>query len=355
MKFIQKIPINGFRTCCNILFSVFVCIFVFSVGKAQSPPHWIEISLVDTIPYAQFGTDHISNNRYPPSACFDGDVVTCWVSGTGTDTSSLYLRLPERDNLVLNLFAGYGKSKKLYELNSRPKSIRLSILAAVNPDGFVSEKAMLYKAVRFSQTQTVQLADRFGIQSIPLDFAPRALAEFKKRVLQQYDKNFNIPKADSCLILQMEIVDTRPGSRYKDVCISEIYFNDCLLSPAATGFSPIKNVYLNRAENELLLDDADNRGVIAYRDTAAVLQIMDISPDNRWAVVISMPAEIEGRAETTYLLFDLVARELMNTRLEKQTGNYLSGNDMYIETGDNGRVYLNYSGTDFNFHKIELR
>lgn len=355
MKFIRKIPIDGFRACSNILFSVVVCIFLFSLARAQSPPGWIEISLVDTVSYARFGTDHISDKRYPPSACFDADVATCWVSGTGKDTSSLYIRLPEQDNLILNLFAGYGKSKKLYELNSRPKAIRLSVLVAVNPDGFVSENTTLYKAVRFPQTQTVHLADSFCVQTIPLNFAPQALDEFKKNVLQQYNKNFTIPKADSCLILQMEIVDTRPGRRYQDVCISEIYLNDCLLSTAAAGFSPIKKVYMNQAENELLLDDADNPGVIVYRDTAAVLQIMDISPDKRWAVVISMPAEIEGRAETTYLLFDFLTREQMNSQLEKQTGNYLSGNEMYIETGENGRVYLNYSGTDFEFHKIELR
>jgi hypothetical protein len=355
MKFIRKIPMSGFRTCCNILFSIFVCIVVANFSMAQSPPSWIEINLVDTVSYVPFGTNHVSDKRYPPSACFDANIATCWVCGTGINTSSLYIKLPERDNLILNLFAGYGKSEKLYELNSRPKSIRLSVLAAVNPDGFVSENAVLYKAARFPQTQTVHLADSFGIQSIPLDFAPQALAEFKKNVLQHYDKNFSIPQADSCLILQMEIVDTRTGSRYRDVCISEIYFNDCLLSTAAAGFSPIKKVYLNQAENELLLNDADKSGVIAYRDTAAVLQIMDISANKKWAVVMSMPAEIEGRVETTYLLVDLLSRKLMNTQLEKQTVNYLSGNEMYIETGENGRSYLNYSGTDFEFHTIELR
>jgi len=354
MKFFQKTPISGLRTCYNIVFAVVVCFLVFSPCRAQSFPGWNEISLVDTLSYVQFGTDHISDTRYPPSACFDANVSTCWVCGTGTDTSSLYLRLPERDNLVLNLFAGYGKSKKLYACNARPKTIRFSILAAVNPDGFVSEKSTLYKTVRFSETQTVQLADRFGIQSIPLDFSHRAAAVFKKKVLQHYDETFNIPQADSCLILQMEIVDTHPGSRYEDVCISELYFNDRLLSPVAAGFSPIKKVYLNRRENELLVDE-DTGGVIVHRDTAAVLQIMDVSSDNRWAVVISMPAEIEGRAETTYLLFDLLTRKLMNSQLETQTGNYLSGNELYIETEGNGRSYLNYSGTDFNFHKIELR
>jgi hypothetical protein len=350
MKLIQRTPINGFRACCNILF--FVCMLV---GGAQSPPGWIEISLVDNNSYARFGTDHIYDNRYPPSACFDADVATCWVSGAGTGAASLYIRLPERDNLRLNLLAGYGKNEKLYEWNARPKSIRLSVLAAVNPDGFVSENATMYKTVRFSQTKTVDLVDICAVQSIPLDFSPQRLSEFKKNVLRQYEKDFDIPKADSCLILQLEIVDTRPGSRYGDICISEIYFNDCLLSTASAGGCPIEKVYLNREENELLLDDGENRGVRAYRDTAAVLQILDISPDKRWAIVISMPAEIEGRAETTFLLFDLLTRELMNARLEKQTGNYLSGNEMHIETGENGRVYLNYSGTGFNSHQIELR
>ncbi|MBN2688172.1 MAG: hypothetical protein JXR85_08330 [Deltaproteobacteria bacterium] len=357
MKYIRKIRINGFKACCNILCSLCVCLFISSPCGAQSPPPgWVEISLVDTIPYVQFGTDHIADKRYPPSACFDADIATCWVCGTtGTDTSSLYLRLPERDNLVVNLFAGYGKNKKLYEMNARPKSIRLSVFAAVNPEGFVSENAVLYKAMRFSETRTVHISGGFGVQSMPLDFAPQDVAEFKNRVFRQYDKNFKIPRADSCLILKIEMMDIRPGSRYKDICISEIYFNDCLLSPEAKRRSPVKSVYLNRAENELLVDDADDRGISVYRDMASVLQIVDISPDNRWAVVISMPAEIEGRAETTYLLFNLLSRKQMGSLLEKQTGNYLSGNEMYMKTTEQGRVYLHYSGTDFEFHNVELR
>ena len=154
-----------------MLFFVFVCMFVSNLGRAQSPPVWNEISLVDNNSYARFGTDHIYDNRYPPSACFDADAATCWVSGTGADTASLYIRLPERDNLILNLLAGYGKSEKLYELNARPKSIRLSVLAAINPDGFVSENTTLYKTVRFSQTQCVHLADICAVQSISLDFS----------------------------------------------------------------------------------------------------------------------------------------------------------------------------------------
>ena len=68
-----------------------------------------------------------------------------------------------------------------------------------------------------------------------------------------------------------------------------------------------------------------------------------------------MPAEVDGRAETSYLLFDLFNRVMVNSQLEKSAGNYLPGNEIYFESDESGVTYLTHFAKDGEYHKIELR
>jgi hypothetical protein len=104
-----------------------------------------------------------------------------------------------------------------------------------------------------------------------------------------------------------------------------------------------------------LLDEKARTGIVGYRDTLSVLQLIEVTQDKKWAIVISMPAEIEGRVETYYLLLDLLNRELVNAQLEKYTGSYISGSMIYFETGENNRQYLIYSTKDEENCKVELK
>jgi len=356
MNFIQKKPIKSFRNYYRIL--VFLIVIVFSKNlAAQEETNWVEIFLTDTIDYTSFAVSNIFNDKYPPANLFDTKLNTCWVcsSKKSPNISSLFLKLPELNNIVINIFPGYGKNKELYFQNARPKKIRLNVFAAVNPDGYVSEHGMLYKSVKFPEEQTVHLADSFIVRSVSLDFYQKDLADFKKRVYLSYDSTYKMPKAETCLILKIEILETYPGSKYDDVCISEIFFNDCFISSHPQTANPIKKVYLNDDENTLLLDDSVHQRGVVYCDTLSVLQIIDVSENKKWAIIISMPAEIEGRVETTYLLFDLLNKLMVNFQLEKCIGNYLPGNEMYFKSDENGRTYLTYLAKDGEIHKIELR
>lgn len=257
--------------------------------------------------------------------------------------------------MTLNIFSGYGKNNLLYTQNGRPREIRLTLYAAVRPEGYISETGALYRTVIFPQRQTVLLEDRFGVQSVPLNFEKKSLSEFKKKVQKQYQKKYSPPAADTCFILKIDIQDIFPGTKYKDICISEIYFNDCFIPVRQVPSPRIQRVYLNRDENTLLLDDRTVKGIIAYCDHSSVLQILEVSKNRDWAILISMPADIQGRMETSCLLVDLFNKTVINSQLEEITGTSQMGNSLYFKTGKDGRLYVMYSNNDGKEHGIELR
>ncbi len=332
-------------------------VFAAKSVSAQQKIQWVDIFLPDTTEYVQFKVSSEINYRYPPSNLFDAKLNTCWVSGSAEspDISSIFLKLPELDDIIINIFPGYGKSKELFIKNTRPKEIRLSIFAATNPDGYVSEHGTLYKAVQFHRKQIIHLADSFGVQSIHLYLFQEGLGDFQKYIQRSYDTEFEIPGAETCLILKIEVLDTYPGTKYDDICISEIFFNDCFVSLHRQTANLIEKAYLNTAENALLVDDSAHRGEVVYSDTSSVLQLMETSDNKKWGIIITMPAEIEGRVETSYLLFDLSNKKMVNSQLARYTGSYLPGNEMYFESSGSGRIYLTYLAKDGEYNKIELR
>ena len=341
----------------NKLFLLFISVCCFSIVFAQQTGtiEWKDIFMDDTLAYASTGVPEIFNEKYPPSNLFDINFKTCWVAGVDKDINnpSILIELPDLEEIVINIFSGYGKNKNLYYANSRPRKLQFSVYEAINPEAYVTEYGASYKAAEYPHKQIVNIPDSCGVHSFKLDFLYEELSKFRKKVNEQYDSDFQVPKAKSCLALHIKILETWPGTKYDDICISEIFFNDCLVSPISTKGN--KKIYLNADENALLLDDSSNKGVVIYHDTSSVLQLLEVSDNKKWAVLISMPAEIEGRTETTYLLVDLVNKKVVNSQLEKITGNYISGNELYFENGKYGQLYLVYSDKDFDYHKIELR
>ena len=116
----------------------------------------------------------------------------------------------------------------------------------------------------------------------------------------------------------------------------------------------IKDVFVDESEHNLIID-SDSFTSAAYRDTSAVLQLIEVTKDFRWAILISMPADIEGRAETLYILIDIKNRENMNSWLETETGRYLDGNYMEFKTSSDGKTILNCEGYDGENYEVELK
>lgn len=348
---IQKKHMKALKNCYKFIILLTVLIYANN-SYAEDSMKWIDISLPDTTEYVNFSDINIDNNNYPPSNLFDGDLNTCWVS---KKYPSPFIKLPEIDNIVLNIFSGYGKSKELFYENSRPKKIKISLFAAINPDGFVSLCAVLYKAVKFPKERIIDLTDNYGIQSIPLILTEEELNEFSNATYDNYVSSFKIPVNEECLIMKVDILENYKGSKHNDICISEIFFNDRFVTFNSSKKDNIKKVYLNSDEDILYIDTETRKEITVINGGSSFFQIIEVSNDNKWAILISMPKEIEGRAATTYHLVDLVNRTNCNSQLERTTGNYFPGNDMHFIHIDDQKNYLNYHGKDNEYHKVELK
>ena len=336
------------------------CLIVITIcfasnGWAQSESEWEDFC----IKVCDYDYEDMPIDPYPESNIFDGDVKTCWVCGSYKDNNpeSVHLQMPHSDKVYVGVFTGYGKSQALFYQNARPNKIRLSVYATVHPKGHVSEIADGYKGLKFPREQIVTLVDTFGIQKFELDFSRKELNEFSKEVYRQARSYFESPILDSCFFVKIDILESLPGTKYDDICISELYLTGekCTLN-SSTPLTPIKNVYTNQAENSILIDDDQNQGIVIYHDSLSVLQIIEVSANNKWAIVISMPAEVgEGRVETLYQLVNIPDRKIVNNEIEECTGNYLSGNELAFTTNASGQLMLTYRANDDEYYSIVLK
>lgn len=336
-------------------FKIFlICFYLVPIPLiAQDKLQWKEIELTDTLAYTSFGVDKVDNMRYPPSQLFDGDFTTCWVSHIKDNEvrPDIYVKLPSNAS-ILNLFAGYGKTRNLFYQNSIPKKIKLSIWGGINPDGYVSEITTLYKALKFPTDTVVYIKDSFDVQSIPLNISQEKLRNFKDYTSQAYANSFNIPQAEFCFILQMEILDAWPGTKYDDVCISELFFNDRLVETKSNTIAD--TLYVNKEQNTLMAELQNEERFALYINIDAVVQIGEISNNKKWVILLSTPSQIEGRAEVSYLLVNIPNKEIVNEKLKQYSKDYVVGAPIYFEEASDHQLFLVFESIEGSLGKIEL-
>ncbi len=340
----------------TILLATIYFIIPASSIFAQLQNDWVDIYMQETAGYTNFSVNQISNDKHPPQNLFDADLDSFWLAGAVDDEElqPLYMELPRMDDWVINIFAGSGHNEKTFHQYARPRKLHFTLYVAINPEGHVTEHGALYKALKFPHEHTIFLANQFDIQSLNLNFTKFGLENFEKQVYKRYVSEFEERMYNTAFILQMEILEVFPGKKYDDIVISQIYFNDCI--PSLHTHTPsIEKVYLNAEENTFWAEDAAGRQTLVHKDTTSVLQILDVSPDHNWAVLISMPDSPDGRAETTYLLANIYNQEIVNTRLEESTGNYLPGTPMYLESKESGDLHLFYFDQEGREQQILLR
>ena len=310
--------------------------------------------------------DYVNTNKYSSDNLFDGSFNTCWVAGSYETKSydTLYVEIPKKIDLnkvILNIFSGYGKSKSLYYKNARPKKIKLSIYAAYNPEGFVGLSGGTYFIKKYSE-KFIEIEDTFGLQSFPLKLNKQKLIDFQKENVNKAkssanayaktflgDKNSDIKTADASFILKIEISDIYKGTKYDDICISELFFNNRFVTPSPLKYNKAENVYIKN-DTILMADYADKKGVVIKKDTSVAFTMVDWIKNANFAVLHYVPnGEVgHGRTEEYYSLVDLKNRKIVDKEFERCTGH--SPFFGIIEKKDE-KVFINNIGN----YSIELR
>ncbi len=331
---------------------VIISIFFFSKLYGQEAP-WEDIELIDTIRYTAYSNCPTDDAAYPPSNLFDADFSTCWVAGNTTDNPHLFVKLPKQFNMI-NIFTGYGKNEALYYKNARPSIIKTSLYGGINPEGYVSEISTRYKSILLKENKLIHLSDLYNVQHIPFKYSKQQLKKFEQELRLKFSAKYDLKINHFTFILKLEIIDNYKGTKYDDICISEIFFNDRLITKDKITSLNIKDIYIDDNENALYIKTEKNNKLLIYRDNSSVLQLIDISKNKEWAILISMPSEIKGRSETNYLLANLKHKKIMNQIVEEYTGDYKPGNEMYFKY-DNNRLMLQYITSNSRTHTIELK
>lgn len=321
---------------------LYLILSLTAYGQSQKP--WIDIIMIDTGTYA-FSTDHIPLTNYPPSQLFDLKMNTCWVSQLNSEEqgSEIFVALPKnisKDNPQLKVFGGYAKSKSLYQKNARVAKIKLGYYYGYIPDGAVSEFGYLGKIKKLAYDTLVNLSDSFSIQTIDLNYDVDI-----DEISNDFRSKYTIPVMDTIVLVSIQIIETYPGSLYQDICISELYFNEAYTSSSHEEVqNEIDSVYLSENENTLLV----NKGSKAYEGKNSVLQIIETSKDMSWAIVISMPDELDGRVETTYELIDLIGRKAITEKLQEINASFQKGAPIWFIENNKGTFLVS------KVHDIEI-
>jgi len=145
--------------------------------------------------------DHTWTCQYSARSARDGNPRTAWCEGVKGDGIGEILLAEVDTRRPVQVWAGYGKSRKLHRANGRPRKVRLSVLRA---DEFgVTENGPVYGGLHVLATHEVELKDVFGYQPLPLP-------------------EHAVPEKNVATVIAVEILSVFKGDRYRDTCISEI-------------------------------------------------------------------------------------------------------------------------------------
>ncbi|MCK5879907.1 MAG: hypothetical protein KAH24_09005 [Holophagae bacterium] len=295
-------------------FSILVIIFLFIVFPAMTTEKekWESFMLRDCCQRLYSVSSELDAPKNPADLgkygarnLFDGNPATCWAegrkdSGIGQELKVAVRGIPDRIRLV----NGYGKSPALFAKNNRIKEVQLTCYAAFSIEGHVSELAMELEALKFPIEKTVTLMDQPEEQGIHFPFNNTELHAFLKKtkaLFFQKHPGLTPKKVQQFLLVSCKIQSVYRGTQWNDTCLSELSFH----IPEPSAEKTISAIKTNKLENTVFLEYEDGTKDILVKNIHSVFQIVELSPDREWVILIQMPANPgPGRVSTRYLLYN---------------------------------------------------
>lgn len=321
---------------------------------------WEKISLVDVngvfikasseLPYPN-DSDWI-NRRYGVANLIDANYETAWsegVQGSGVGQSVILSFQP--DCRVLNIVNGYGKSTPIFQQNNRVKKLECTYYIGISPEGWVSDAGYTFLARPLPRISLLDLKNSDSLQSFRLMYEQDKIVEFTDLVENDYTNEFSEPIGIVATFVKLEITEVYQGSKYDDTCISEIFFGNTFIPDYRNQiYSRVDSVYVDpNNESQILIDTPNKKGISLLQNVETVFQLIETTADNKWAIVIRMPAEVDaGRVETEYLLLNTFIGKDMNYEIEQTAGISLWG--PFFFSLDGKRVFLEHAEGSLELH-----
>jgi len=148
---------------------------------------------------------------YSPLHAQDDDLKTCWaVEGKGIG-DVLVVKVDARH--PVSVWGGFQKSADLYLKNSRPRKIRVFVLEPSFVEA--SQTGVSYQSLKVVGWHEVELTDTFGKQALPIPpYWPTNITTHPDGSARE--------EATYESLVAIQILSVYPGSKYDDLCISEV-------------------------------------------------------------------------------------------------------------------------------------
>jgi len=346
--------------------------------------------------------------RYGGHMLFDDDTTTAWVEGVGGQGKGEFILFSAGDAYPESLIihSGYQKSERLYKMNSRPHTLKISLYAGFYLEGDDSEISSRFRLRPLTGIKVLELADIMGARTYNTPFdkdsvyaAKDTLAELFFEDYRQEIENHRTmcptcdPEPRFSFFIKLEIKDTYEGSEWADNCISEISYMSSSRkanmlqsdhnidsvsfsgeAEGGTGYrygktllnAPIEGAIIDVYEDEdtdaglIYVDTENSRGIIladkteleesklAEGDGSLNIVLMDVSPDKEWALVdILFYPGGSARVEEHSALYNVrLLQRVDESILETQYGIF-----GFVE--DDGRTWLDTIDGFIDLDKIK--
>lgn len=150
---------------------------------------------------------------YAPGKAVDGDHETAWVEDKPDFGKGEILMIDIDFTKQVSIWAGFGRSERLFLKNNRPKDIRVYLIEVKSPVGDMFG-GVHYMNFIIRNISTYRLADYNGYQVLDL---PQISVE---QHIAEAGTQFGIDGHN--MLLAIEIISVYPGTDWNDTCITEI-------------------------------------------------------------------------------------------------------------------------------------
>ncbi len=371
----------------------FFSILVFTLFSQPQQTKWEKLFLYDAMGGVWDASSELDDPESEPDgigkycACwlFDKDVTTAWVEGAKGDGIGEYLLIGQKNTFPdkIHIHNGYQKTESLYFKNGRPKSLRISLYVAYHLPADVTELGGNYYCLPFQHTilsegklipmrNSLRVRDKMGSQYFILPFDKEKVAFLKEFGDSLFEEDFGERRTEMLknsggynqyeafygYIFKLEILDVYKGSKWDDICISDVWFSteekkekSLLDGEKITDIFKGEdgNIYFSTSKREKVLlassRDIEDEDDIVGGELDIVL--MEVSPDKEWAQIdflFSQAAYV--RVEEVPFLY--------NVRLGKKVDKSLLGNyfSMYGFAEKDGKVFINTDEGMFNLDEV---